>query len=474
MLKLIPSIHRSFLIFLLPLLVGWTAPAVAEGAQVTLGEVLERAAAADLGVQARRWRQKSGEARIDELERRGGWEFFLEGQPSIRLGDRREERDASRGRSVRSEGAHLDEDDWRVRAGLKRSFFGPDENRQADIALERLDQLDRFAEISRDRHAAAFDGAEAYLDAVDAQRLSAMIEEQIAHALEMSRTLQARAAQGEALHQDVLEVEYDLARLRQKAFRVTTRSERQLDFLRRLLERPDLRPEDLASAAVPGASEMEQLGLEALIRQALETRPDLQAAREALEAATTFVQRHAKVLPDLDVELGVAYRERSRDWADETRDDEFAEIEAGVELTIPLAIASRNQARRRRFEARAEARRLKLQDLYQKVERYIRKAHEDYQLALTECEVQKTRIAHAEEEERTVQMRAERLPELLGVSPEIAVYRARARVLEARSDLQRAEHDRIRALLVLAEETHRLFRNSSFGEMRQQEQEVQR
>jgi len=447
----------SALLLCLPLTGGMSPGALAQEGRITLGEVLERAAEADPGVQARLWRQKESEARIEEITHREGWEFFLEGEHSIILGDRLEKRDESRGRSLRSEKGHLDEDDWRLRGGLKRSFWGADEERHADIALEQLDQLDRWAQITQSRHEAAFEAAEAYLDIVEARRLMATIEEQIAHALEVSRTFRARAEKGEALQQDVLEVEYDLTLLRQKALRTNARATRQLNFLRRLLDRPDLHGEQLAPAVVPGASELERLHLDTLIAQALQRRPDLQAARDALEAATTFVLQHAKVLPELDVELGIAYRERTRDWTDEYRKDAFADIEYGAELTIPLSIAQRNRARRRRFDAEAEKRRLELQDLHHKVDRSIRRAYEDYQLALSECEVQQARLAQAEEEERVIQMRSERLPELLTTSPQVAVYRARARVLEVLSDGQRAERDRTRALLNLAAETHRLL-----------------
>ncbi|HEQ60352.1 MAG TPA: hypothetical protein ENN74_01955, partial [Firmicutes bacterium] len=64
------------LLFLWPPLTGGMSPgALAQEEQITLGEVLERAAEADLGVQARLWRQKESEARIEEITRRGGWEF---------------------------------------------------------------------------------------------------------------------------------------------------------------------------------------------------------------------------------------------------------------------------------------------------------------------------------------------------------------------------------------------------------------
>lgn len=446
-------VRVAFLLFSVMAVGGPSAGAQA----VTLTDVLRRAAETNPEVRALVWRQRESEARIRELRHRDGWEAYLEAEQEIDSGDRWERRDTSTGRDPRSVKDHLREVNWSVDAGLKRTFLGPAEDRAADIALERLAQLDQQKDILQAQQDAAFTAAEAYLDTVGGVRLATLIHEQIAHASDMVRILRARHQQGETLRLDLLEAEYNLAQLQQRARRNDNRLGRQIRFLRRLLGRDDLVPHDLAPADVPGASEIARWSVDELIDYALARRRDLQAARAALQAATTFVEQHARVLPDVDFRIGVGYHEGDRDWSDERRDDELFELQYGVEISVPLSIQPRNRARRQRFSAVAEARALKLAERHQRVAHSIRKAHEAYLMAVAERDVVDRRIAHAEEELRVIQLVAERLPEQLTQSPEIAVYRVQAKLLEARTDRQRAEFEALNALLVLAAETHLLF-----------------
>ncbi len=450
-------------VWLLILLLLFPHLAVSGSGSLTLAAVVEKAATSDPEVVALIWRTRRGEARMDEISHRDGWEAFVESDQGLASGDRLEERDESRDRSYRWDKDELTDEQWQLTLGLRRSFLGPGEERAADIALERLDQLDRLEDILRARLSAALDAVEAYLDVVDAARLTAMIEDQITYAEKIAHSLQARAAQGEALLADVLETEHDLAQLRQKALRVENQAERRLGYLARLMERPVLTAADLAPPVAPGASQLSAASLDELISEALAVRPDLRAATVALAAASAFAAQHARVLPELDVELGLGYEIRDRIWADERREEGLWDINLSFELAIPVAIRQRNAARKTRFRAEAEARRAKLEARREQIERTVRRAYESFHLAEAEVAVQDARLAHARESFRVTELTAQRLPELLGQSPMIAVYRARARVLEAESDRQRAEHDRLSALLSLAAVTNRLLSDTFEG-----------
>jgi len=269
--------------------------------------------------------------------------------------------------------------------------------------------------------------------------------------------MESRSTRGEALKAEVLEIEYDLAQLRQKLLQLDLRTDRELRFLRQIMGRPELNSEELAPPKFSGAEQVLALDMQGLLQEAYHNRSDLRVATEALEVATDFLKNHSTVYPDVDIRIAAGYTNETRDFADRFRDDESFQVELGLEITIPLQIQARNRARKKRFEAEMISRELKLEDYYAKVERTVRRSYEDYQLADSECRVQLHRIAQAEEEERVLRLKGERLPELLGRDPEILLYRARARVLEAQADLYRAESSRLTCLLKLLSDLNRLL-----------------
>jgi len=433
-------------------------------APLTLSETISRASERDFAIQAQRWNLNAGEARIQEISFRDGWEAFLEGEQDFIQGNRLEKRDASLGRSVRRVHDNLKEDEWMIQGGLQKRFWGASHDREADIAVERLDQLDRLTDLAKARQDKAFEAAEAYLSVYEGSLLSALIAEQIAYASEVARIFETRSAQGEEIELAVREARLDLSQLTQRLRRLEFSSKRKLAFLQDLLERPNLEASELAAPEVPGRSEIESATLESLIAHAYERRAGFQSAEVALDYSERFAAEHAGVYPDVDLKLTLGYHDHGRDFSDESRSDEFGEVELGGGITIPLGIVSRNQVRKQRFQNEAQARAFKLADQRRKTKDAVMDAHGDYLLAVQECRIQEQRLENTCERLRVLELTAEQLPDLAGANADLQIYRARSSLLEVRSDVQRAEHARLSALLLLSAESGYLLDESELIE----------
>jgi len=272
------------------------------------------------------------------------------------------------------------------------------------------------------------------------------------------------AAQGEEIELAVREARLDLSQLTQRLRRLEFSSKRKLAFLQDLLERPNLEASELAAPEVPGRSEIESATLESLIAHAYERRAGFQSAEVALDYSERFAAEHAGVYPDVDLKLTLGYHDHGRDFSDESRSDEFGEVELGGGITIPLGIVSRNQVRKQRFQNEAQARAFKLADQRRKTKDAVMDAHGDYLLAVQECRIQEQRLENTCERLRVLELTAEQLPDLAGANADLQIYRARSSLLEVRSDVQRAEHARLSALLLLSAESGYLLDESELIE----------
>lgn len=410
------------------------------GFWIGLEETIARAIETDKSYLSKKAEWLSSDMRMEDLRRRGGWNLEILGRDEGLRGERRENRDISRGRDSLDQRGLLLESERFVEFGLVRKFWEEQRQTRSDVSDERIGQLDSAANLMVDLGDAAERAAVAYLEVYYGGRKRERIESLIANQEEDLRLLQARRAQEEILDDRVLDVRALLAETRGRLLEVDLALDRNLAELRSIWGIPDLQAEDLAEPSIEESTRFVAAGPDELIGIATESRFDFQAAKAALEEQKS-ARKLAPEKPEIEFGMLGRYGSYDRDYLDEGRDDSTLDLQFELGLVVPLSLATRNEFRVRRHEMMTQARVLDLEALRGELRREVRAARDAHLLAEEAVKIEKLKLAKEEEAERVTRLTALTLPESLDVPPDAATREAKNSVLLAQLDLIAAKQE---------------------------------
>ena len=308
---------------------------------IDLESTIRRTVETDLKVLRHRTEWLVDEARIEEIQTEGGWEFELRGEKEIIQGDRSNFRDSSRGRDPRLIEGELEEDEQSLQFGLRRELLDTNRRQKSDAIVERLKQLDRTEDLLLAANEVALAAGLAYLDVFYGRDLSAMLRTQVAFEEENLRVLRARLEQYEALQLNVLTTEVNLSTLKKRRVDEDMKNLRKLGLLRDIWSNADLQPEALSPPAIADTTALEVAEPDALIQEAWARRPDLGANRAALSTMAGN-SGYVDKLPELELGMAGRFRERERDFADTLREDSTFDVLMEFRLRVPLSLQKEN------------------------------------------------------------------------------------------------------------------------------------
>lgn len=416
--------------------------------QVTLGETLSRMVESDRLVQKYRAEWRAADANIEQILLEDGWTLELGARNELKEGDRLETRDDSRGRDPRRDYARLKERGNYFLFGLSNSFLEDARQRKADAWKERISRLDSVPSFEKDLRSAVLNAAFAFVGAHYDRRALSLAERERLLEEENVRIVQERVEQEEALRLDLLEAEAEKAEAARREAVLKIRIDRQMDLLRDIWGWPDLEPDLLASPEIPEATDYAYLDGTMLVERAFENRGDLEAGRKARESHLES-SKYTKALPDVDFSVTSRVGHDDRAFADEGRHSSTYDLRLDLEVSIPLSLAKRNEARLRQFQLDAKAREYDLQAMREETALEVREAYEEYLLANEEVKVQTILLEKAREMERHIRLIAETMPETLSGDPDSERRSAEGDRLETESAWLTAHRTRIETVLLI-------------------------
>ncbi|MCA9419348.1 MAG: TolC family protein, partial [Candidatus Omnitrophica bacterium] len=154
-----------------------------------------------------------------------------------------------------------------------------------------------------------------------------------------------------------------------------------------------------------------------LLERAYSQRDDLESR---LKAKQSFQEssKYNEIKPDVDFSVSSRYGHFDRDFADEGRHDTDYDIRLDLEVSIPLSMKRRNEARNRRFDLKSKAREYEILANRQSIQEEIEKAFEDFLISHEEIQVQSLLLEQAKEKERMTRVTVETMPEVIKGDPQ--------------------------------------------------------
>ena len=447
------TIHHGFLaLFLSATLLSGEGPVFAESlneiGKISLQGTLERFTEESYLLKKYQTRWQATDADIDQLLNRDGWTLELGGRKEFLQGNRLETRNDTLGRSPRRDYDRVDEREDYLKLGVSNSFLEETRRKKADAIQERTRRLDDVAKFDLLFREATLNAALAFTGAYYGRIVLRLTEEELSLLEENLHATEARLEQEEALTVDVLEEKTKIANVHRRLASLRIKLRKRMDYLRDLWGYPDLEPEMLAVPDLPEVTSLASLSLNELVEKGLAQRDDIESS---LKAKQLFLRssEYTNVLPEVDLSLSSRYGHFDRDFADEGRHDTTYDLRLDLEVSVPLSIKRRNEARTRRFHLKAKERDYEILAKREAIRNEIQDAFEDYLLSREEVKVQKLLLDQEVERERMTRITVETMPEAVKGDPARKLRQVRRDRIRAEIDYHAALRERLENTLIL-------------------------
>ncbi|MCA9440551.1 MAG: TolC family protein [Candidatus Omnitrophica bacterium] len=415
---------------------------------VTLQETLDRFVENDYLVQEYRLDWKATDADVEQILNTDGWALDLGGRQEILEGKRLETRNDSLGRSPRRAYDHVTEREHYFLVGLSNSFLEETRKRKADAMQEKIDRLDDVVDFDVAFRTATLNAALAFAGAFYDHQVLDLVKDEMEIEQENLRVTEARFKEEGALTIDVLDAKAEIANLNRKKTELEIKLKRKMNLIRDVWGLPDLEPDLLAAPSIPEETDFVNAHVGELLERAYSQRDDLESR---LKAKQSFQEssKYNEIKPDVDFSVSSRYGHFDRDFADEGRHDTDYDIRLDLEVSIPLSMKRRNEARNRRFDLRSKAREYEILANRQTIQEEIEKAFDDFLISHEEIQVQSLLLEQAKEKERMTRVTVETMPEVIKGDPQREYRQVQRDRVQVQEEYLLARKDRLENTLFL-------------------------